>query len=90
VLCESRKRAANPDAKVGRPGALTKAQEDEIVQLILTDATQGKSMKKGELLDLVEKLYGKILTYGCVYCFLDRHRDLLSNSTLHPQEDPRL
>jgi hypothetical protein len=64
VLCTSRKRAANTDAKAGRPPTLTEAQEDEIIQLILTDATQGKFMKKGELLDLVEKLYGKILTYG--------------------------
>jgi hypothetical protein len=58
--------------------------------LILRDATQGKFMKKRELLDLVEWRYKKILTYGWAHCFLDRHTDAFIYSMLHPQEDPRL
>jgi hypothetical protein len=64
LLGRARKRTANPEVRQRRPPAFSDEQEEELVQLILRDATHGKFMKKGEWLDLVERRYKKILTYG--------------------------
>jgi hypothetical protein len=69
LLSEARKTAATPDVRRDRPPGLSDEQEEELVQLILPDTTQGKFMKKRRLLDLVERQYKTILTDGWIMAF---------------------
>jgi hypothetical protein len=76
IRCKARQRESTPAQRVGRPPALTGEQEDEVVQNLLRRASQGLFMKKSELLDEIEKVYGKVLTHGWVKRFITRHKFL--------------
>jgi hypothetical protein len=75
---------------VGKPCTLSKEQENEIVQELLTRAEDDKFLRKGELLDEIERVYGHSFTYRLLSHFPIRHKDELSIATIHPQESLRL
>jgi transposase len=90
LLCAARKREESGPSIRGRPPILTEDQEQELVnQLRPTPDTRHFPTKK-ELLDEVERRYGKVLTYGWVDAFLARHREQITTASIHAQEEPRL
>jgi DNA-binding NarL/FixJ family response regulator len=90
IRCNARRRQQNPSSRLGRPSALTDDQEAETVQRLIHHASDSIFLKKGELLDEIEAVYGKVLTFGWVHRFLTRHQDEIASATVYPQEDPRL
>jgi hypothetical protein len=90
IRCNARRRELNPSHRTGRPAALSEDQEVEIVQNLLRRASEGLFMKKSELLDEIERVYGKVLTFGWIHRFVTRHQDEIATGTVYPQEDPRL
>jgi hypothetical protein len=62
----------------GRPTSLNADQENKIVQLVLSRASEERFLRKGELLNQIERIYGKILKYGWISSFLIRHKDQLT------------
>jgi DNA-binding NarL/FixJ family response regulator len=90
IRCNAHRRQQDPSPRLGRPPALTDDQEAEIVQRLIRRASEGIFLKKDELLDEIEDVYGKVLTFGWVHRFLTRHQHETATATVDPQEDPRL
>jgi hypothetical protein len=77
----ARKRAKTDSPRIGRPPILTEDREHELIRIILEAATNGKRLRKGEVLDEVERRYGKALTYGWINVFLSRHETQVVDAT---------
>jgi transposase len=90
LLHAARRRKESPPPIRGRPPILTEDQERELVTLLSSTPPNRQFFTKRELLDEVERRYGKILTYGWVETFLARHSEQITTATIHAQEDPRL
>jgi hypothetical protein len=71
------------------PLALASGQDAEIIDRLLHDASEGKFLTKGKLLNEIEKRYGKTLTHRWVNRFIARHQDAIACATVYRQENPR-
>jgi hypothetical protein len=90
IRCLARQRDDDTTGRPGRPPLMTDDQEAAMVEGLIARASQRIFLTTGELLNEVEQMFGKLLTYGWVNRFLTRHRDQLEAGTVDPQEDPRL
>jgi hypothetical protein len=82
----ARKRAKADPPRMGRPPIRPEDQEHELVQVILEPVTNGKCLRRGEVLDEVERRDGKALTYGRIKAFLARDSTQIIDVTIYPQE----
>jgi hypothetical protein len=64
IRFKTRNHDENSPVHFGRPTSLNADQENEIVQLILSRASEERFLRKGELLNEIERIYGNIFTYG--------------------------
>jgi hypothetical protein len=69
---------------------LTDDQQAVIVEGLLRRASEGIFIRKRELLNKIEHMYGKILTFGWVNWFLATHHNQITTGTMYPQKDLRL
>jgi DNA relaxase NicK len=70
IMCQARRSQQDPNHRSESPLALTEDQEADIVQNILHCTSGGIFMKKSELLDQIESVYKKVLTFGWVHHFV--------------------
>jgi hypothetical protein len=89
IHCVADRRREAEIGRGARPPALASEQEAEIIDRLLHDASEGKFLTKGELLNEVEERYGKILTCVWVNRFVARNHDAIADSKVYPHENPR-
>jgi hypothetical protein len=73
-----------------RPLALDPDQEADIVRFIRERFGSQNYGSQRDVLNYVEERFNKILTYGWMKRFLDRHKSEVSGVTITPQEKVRL
>jgi hypothetical protein len=73
-----------------RPLTLDSHQEENVVHFIQDSFDSGNYVTQSEVLNYMEQNFGKILTYGWLRTFLDRHRSQVTRTIVHPQEHARL
>jgi hypothetical protein len=90
ILAMARKKYEVGSWRIGTPPSLPNDQAQELVQLMLDWMIQRQFMTKGQLFDSIEISYNKVLTYGWIHQFMERHRDVIYDATVRPQEETRL
>jgi hypothetical protein len=86
ISCNARCQQENSIPRFGHPPAFIVGQEARIVSKSIPRVTLSVFRKKGELLDEIEEVSGKVLRHSWTPRILTRHQYEIAPGTGYPQE----